>query len=377
MTPDEFKQRISLGEDARTEFKEEPVRPDALAAAIVSFANSAAGGAILLGVADDGRPAGVADADTATVRIDDICRQNVEPPLTNVTIERHRLGDATLLAVYVPRGPQRPYRTSSGIYYVRGTAGRRIATRQELLEIYQSSQALFPDEMAVEDAGPGDLDPDYLRALRPELQGLAEPELLRTLVNLKILFDTDHPTLGGLLCFGKEPQRLRSYARITAIRQRGTDVTEDFIDRREIGGHLERQLRDAEDFVRRHLPGPAAGSARPIYPPPVEAVDEALVNAAAHRDYLAAAQIRLFIFDDRVEVISPGRLLNDVSPELMRHGCHVVRNPVVFSHLARLRLATDAGRGVPTMFTVMRARGLPEPEIVPAGAELRVVLKLT
>ena len=113
-----------------------------------------------------------------------------------------------------------------------------------------------------------------------------------------------------------------------------------------------------------------------IYTPPIEAVDEAVINAIAHRDYGLAAQTRLFIFDDRVEVVSPGRLLNSVSAELMRHGCHLVRNPVIFGQLARLRLATDAGRGVPNMFTRMRAASLPEPEIMPTGAELRVILRL-
>ncbi|MBI4613862.1 MAG: transcriptional regulator, partial [Planctomycetes bacterium] len=184
------------------------------------------------------------------------------------------------------------------------------------------------------------------------------------------------PTLGGLLCFGGEPQARRPYARITAIRHRGTEVSEDFLDRREIGGNLESQIRGAQEFLRQHLLAPTPGGAQPIHPPPLEAVNEAIVNAVAHRDYFQPAQVRLFVFDDRVEAISPGRLLNSVTVELMRYGCHVVRNPLIFGHMARLRLATDAGRGVPSMIGLMRARGLPEPEILQTGVDLRVVFRL-
>ncbi|MBI5244349.1 MAG: putative DNA binding domain-containing protein [Elusimicrobia bacterium] len=375
MTGNDLKARIRLGEDARAEFKDARVHPDDLAAAIVSFANTA-GGEIIVGVADDRTLRGVADPDQAVLRIDNICRQNVEPPLTNVTIEKHDLDGVTILVVQAPRGPQRPYRTNKGVYYVRGAAGRRIATRQELLEIYQSAGALYPDEMAVEDGSFADVDKEYLLSVSPELRELKGPDLIRSLINMKVMFDAGHPTLAGLLCFGRDPQALRPYARITAIRHKGTTITEDFLDRREIGGSLERQIREAQDFVRQNLPGSLAGQALPIHPFPAEAVDEAIINAAAHRDYFASAQARLFVFDDRVEVASPGKLLNSVTIELMRHGCHMVRNPVVFSHLAKLRLATDAGRGIPTMMTLMRAKGLPEPEIEATGIDLRVLFRL-
>ncbi|MBI4614875.1 MAG: putative DNA binding domain-containing protein, partial [Planctomycetes bacterium] len=223
MSPEELRERIRLGEDGRTEFKDERSHPDDLAAAIVSFANSA-GGDLLLGVANDRSVPGVSDPDQAMLRLDNICRQNIEPPLVCVTIQKHLLENSVVLALRVPRGPQRPYRTTKGVYYVRGAAGRRIATRQELLEIYQSALALHPDEMAAEDAGPEDIDPGYLLRVRPEFQHLSQEELIRTLINVKVMFDADHPTLGGLLCFGGEPQARRPYARITAIRHRGTQV---------------------------------------------------------------------------------------------------------------------------------------------------------
>jgi ATP-dependent DNA helicase RecG len=300
----------------------------------------------------------------------------VEPALLHVTMERHLVEQRVVVVVRVPRGPRRPYRTNKGVYYVRGPAGRRIATREELLQIYQSAQALFPDELAVEEADQTALDYDYLVRIRPEFRALGPGELTRTLVNLKLMADAQHPTLAGLVCYGSAPQHFRPYARITAIRLRGTEMSEEFLDREEIAGNIAHQVRRVQGFVRRQFAGIPDSGPAPIYPPPVEALDEAIVNVVAHRDYLALAQIHLFVFDDRVEVIAPGRLLNSVTVEQMRDGCHVVRNPRIFAHLARLRLATDAGLGIPNMIRSVRAKGLPDPEIVPTANDLCVIFRV-
>jgi ATP-dependent DNA helicase RecG len=363
VTTDELRERIRLGEDARTELKDERVHTDALEAAIVSFAN-AAGGVIAIGVADDGETRGVADADALILRIDNVCRNSIEPPYTLHVVEKHALDGRVVLALHVPRGTQRPYRTSRGVYYVRAAASKRMATRQELLDIYQSSLALHPDEIPVEDAGVDEIDRSYLLGVRPELLGLREEGLVRTLVNARILSPERRLTLAGLLCFGQDPQRFRPYARVTAIRHRGVAICEEFLERREIGGKLEAQVRDAMAFVRANVPDL-----------PAPAVDEAIVNALVHRDYLAPAQVRILVFEDRLEVVSPGAPLDSVSVDEMQFGCHVVRNARIFAHLSRLRLTTDAGRGVPSMIGIARERGLPEPALVARGSEFRVVFR--
>ncbi len=375
MNTEEVRERVRLGEDSRTEFKREEVHEDDLAASLTSFANGA-GGMLILGVADDRAVRGVRDPDRTILRIDNISRQNVEPPLTNVTVEKHSIEGNVVLVVHAPRGPQRPYRTNRGVYFVRGAAGRRMATRQELLEIYQSAGSLFPDEIAVEDAGEGDLDRDSLLDVRPELKGMASESMGRALIAMKVMADERHPTVGGLLCFGRDPQQFKPYARITAIRHKGTDVSEEFLDRRELGGTLRRQIAEAQAFLREHLASARHPGPRPIYSMPFDAFDEALVNAVAHRDYLALSQVRLFLFDDRLEVVSPGMLLNTVTIDNVKLGFHLVRNPIVFNHLVRARLATDAGRGIPTMIQRARASGLPEPEFACVGAEFRVTFRL-
>src|SRR5262245_37456096 len=133
MTTDELRERIRAGEDANTEFKDERVQAADLAAAFVSFANSR-GGWVLVGVDNRGNPSGVGNADEVLNRIDDVGRNNVEPPLPAgaITVERHLLGASLILAVNIARGPQRPYRSINGVYYIRALAGRRAATWEEL-----------------------------------------------------------------------------------------------------------------------------------------------------------------------------------------------------------------------------------------------------
>ncbi|MBI3268923.1 MAG: HEAT repeat domain-containing protein [Planctomycetes bacterium] len=315
MTPGDLRDRIRAGEDSRTEFKDDRVWPDELASALVAFANSA-GGLVLLGVGDDRSLRGVSDPDLMLRQVDNISRNNIEPPLSLILVEKVELDSRIILVIEIVRGPQRPYRTNRGQYYLRTAAGRRLATRQELLELYQSAEALQPDELPAEGAGADELDQEYLQRVRPELGDLPAHPLRQALINMKLLTASGHPTIGGLLCFGRNPQQARPYARVTAIRHKGTQISEEFLDREELNGCVEKQIVAARAFLRRHLGQGASTVPSSIYPAPVEAVEEALVNAVAHRDYLAQAQVRVFVYDDRVQIISPGRLLNSVNVEL-------------------------------------------------------------
>ena len=87
---------------------------------------------------------------------------------------------------------------------------------------------------------------------------------------------------------------------------------------------------------------------------PAEALREAVVNAVAHRDYTVAGPIRLFVFDDRVELHSPGRAPNTVDEGAMRAGVHVVRNPYIYARLSDAGLVTRAGSGIPRIVKLVR-----------------------
>ncbi len=106
-----------------------------------------------------------------------------------------------------------------------------------------------------------------------------------------------------------------------------------------------------------------------------EAVREVVVNAVAHRDYsISGSQIRLFVFNDRLEVRSPGRLPNTVALENIRLGLHAARNPVLYTHLAQMGYMKRVGIGVPTMIRLCRALSGREPDLELVGEEFRVTI---
>jgi ATP-dependent DNA helicase RecG len=144
----------------------------------------------------------------------------------------------------------------------------------------------------------------------------SEIPLERLLVNMRLLVPDVSGSLrlsiAGLLLFGKKPQDALYSARISAVRWLGTEAGEEILDRKEITGRLPQQIDEAESFILRNtkLSTTITGvqqSDHYEYPRP--AIREVLVNAVAHRDYsIEGAQILLYVFDDRIEIRSPGHI---------------------------------------------------------------------
>jgi len=388
MDPAAIERALRLGEDSLTEFKSverSGFRLDAhdLAKAIVALANLR-GGMVLVGVEDDGRPTGVgtpAQADALMRQISQVCQLGVHPAITCPTVRTEAAG-VHILVVEVPEfGPDRPYREAKGAYYVRDGNRSREATRDELVRLLQSVDHHL-DEQPVEGATRADLDEvavrDFLTLAYRGLESSGDP--LRYLPPLRCLDErTGVPTVAGLLFFGREPARWLPDARISAARLPGTAFGTQFLDRKEFAGRLLEQLDGVLAFLRLHLPAAShvEGMNRVEEGIPDEALRESLANALAHRDYRAASQIRVFVFDDRAEIVNPGTLLNRLTLDSVRvGGISQRRNPVVASLLARARLRENFGLGVPEMVALMRARGLPEPELSVDGGHFRVVLRL-
>ncbi len=383
MEEQELENRIRLGEDSQTEFKREEVATDALEVAMVAFAN-AQGGKLIIGVSDDGRVTGVAASDKLLQRIDNIALNSIRPSLL-VTAAKSRVQGKVVVVVDVPRGPQRPHSTHDGRYFIRTASGHAHATRQGLLELFISSGSVRPEEMSVTEAEISDLDDDYfmrfLRKANPTVAAeIAEGRLdrNRVLQNMKFAKET-HPTIAGLNCLGREPARCVPYFMTSALRFKGTGVSGEILSRKDFGGKIEVQVLQAAEFVQACLPSPSRVEGfRSELPSsvPETAIREALVNAVAHRNYLSSSQVRVLVFDDRLEIVSPGRLVNTVTIESMRYGVHVPPNPVILSFLQRIGLATNSGTGVPRMWQVMKENGLPEPEFQQVGPDLKVILRL-
>ena len=379
----ELQQRIETWEDLHTEFKEWPVRPVELAATLVAFANTD-GGQLILGIADD-RPG-------EFPRINDqVACQNCEPPLTVVQETVRADSGAVVVVVNVPKGDQRPYRTIRGDFYIRTSSGRRRASRQELLRLFQAVESLAYDETVVLRATTADLSAQAFDRFLRQAYGRAlrdfDISYEQLLLNWRLLQEregTQHPTVAGLLFFGWEPQRFLPQAHVVAARIPGNDLSAVPSDTEQIQGSLPTLLDDAIRFLRAHLltPHRIRGFEPEAYPElPEDALRETLVNALAHRDYTIPAPVRLFVYDDRVEVRTPGGLPNSVTIEAIKLGAaHVLRNPTLYTLFSRLGLVTGIGsgrfpkRGVFRTIQWVREATGQEPTIVEVGNELFVAL---
>jgi ATP-dependent DNA helicase RecG len=206
----------------------------------------------------------------------------------------------------------------------------------------------------------------------------AEVPLPRLLENMRFVVRDveDHArlSLAGLLLFGKRPQDFLYYARISAVRWQGREAGESLIDRQEITGRLPEQIDHAVAFIERNTPlatiiKDVQHTDRPQYPRPV--LREAVVNAVAHRDYsVTGAQILLYVFDDRVEVRSPGGLPNTVTLDNIRTHYSKARNETIARVLFNLGYVNSLGSGIPRMIRLMRQHVGREPELDVIGQSI-------
>ena len=383
-----LEKKIRLGEDSRTEFKgvaqsKHRLAPADIAKAVVSLANTA-GGVILIGVESDGKATGTGTAvqtDALMRQVSQACQDSVQPAIACV-LEKAEIGGVTLLLVEVPAfSSGRPYRASH-VYYVRDGSVSREATRDELVSLLQSQDHHF-DEQSVKDAKVDDLDPMAIQRAFALLYGGVDPkEASRYLRALGCVDDDETPTVTGLLLFGRNLSQWLPDARVSAVRIEGTVISSTFLDRQELAGRLTEQIDASAVFLQRHLgsPSEAPGWERIERPGPGRipqpALREAVLNALAHRDYKMTSQTRIFVFDDRVEVVSPGGLLNRLTLESIRlGGVSQRRNPCIAALLVRLQRRENLGFGVPEMVRQMTDQGLPEPQFALHGGHFRVVLR--
>lgn len=385
MTLEELEKKLRLGEDATTEFKsvvEKNYQVDTkdIARAITCLANTK-GGVLLIGVNDDGTVSGAGTMDQVDAlmrQVSHTCQNNVQPPIFCV-IQKFEVQGEAVLAVEVPRfSADRPYHTG-GKYYVRDANLCREARRDEMVRLLQSADYHF-DEEPVEGARLEDLDTGAVRAFLGSIYD--EPDLetnwTHLLSALQCLDRNGTPTVTGVLLFGREPQRWFRDAHISAVLFRGTEMTSEFADRKEIKGRLLEQLEDAVTFLKKNVRAPShvEGLERVEEGLPEKVLREAVLNAVAHRDYRAASQVRIYVFDDRVEIVNPGELLNQLTLDGIRvGGISQRRNPVLAGLLARAR-REHMGMGVPEMIRLMKARKLPPPEYIVSAGHIRVVFRL-
>lgn len=366
-TRSDLLEKIRLGEDGFLELKEvrfagEKIRGPSqadLADEMAAFANSA-GGVLVLGVEDKSRevvgiPLERLDALESLVR--EACEQSVKPSLAPI-IERMTLPDTggseqPVIRIDVSRSLF--VHQSPGGYMQRVGSSKRPIPPDQLARLFQQrsqSRLIRFDETPVTKALMADLDEVLWKRFVPSQHHKA-PETVLDKLAMAARDDQDvwRPTVAGLLMASHEPQRFLPGAFIQAVAYQGTRALPEAEkayqrDAQDITGPLDRQILGACDFVRKNMQVAArkrsAGGREDLPQFDLLAIFEAVTNAVAHRDYsMGGAKIRLRLFDDRLELYSPGMLPNTMTPESLPYR-QAARNEALTSLLARCPIEDDA-----------------------------------
>ncbi len=384
LTKLELLEMIAGGEDSTVEFKEEVSQRTSTANEMIAFANTH-GGRLLIGVADDGQLVGVSDPDQLAQQIINIGRHNCCPALYP-TVDYIQVDDKTVVVVEIPRRLGPPHENNNGQCYIRVGPTKRLATPQERARLLQQAGLYAFDETPVFGTSLDDLDTEAFRVYYEHFTNESLDEihipLPQFLQNSRLVCAVEGQlvlTVAGLLVFGKRPQQAMRHSRISAIRFLGQVAGEEIADHQEIEGRLPQLIDQAEVFLVRNtlFSGRIEGfrrTDRPQYPR--EVLREAIVNAVAHRDYsIAGAQIRLLIFDEAIQVHSPGTLPNTMTLETIRAYNHVSRNDLITQFLSRMGYMKDFGTGIPRMIRLMKQHNGTEPDFQLQGQEFVVRLQ--
>lgn len=359
-----LKDMISRGESVALEFKSAAVRSESLARELCAFSNGV-GGTILIGVDDDGAVSGIEHASELEARVMNVARTMVEPVVSpNATVLE--LDGKKILVVDVLKGPHKPYQTNEGKFMIRVGSTNRQASQAELMRLFQLGGMFHYDAVEIPGSSIRDLAWPRLGAWFEQYgisyQGESAEEQVRLLIHADILGSNTQVTLGGLLMFGSQTQAFLPNACISWARFAGTDLDAELIDRQVLNGTLDSQVDTALALIRSHQPEHSRieGAQRLVISPviPDKVLRELLVNAVVHRDYsIQGSRIRVFQFADRLEILSPGRLPNTVSPEKMLVGVSYSRNPIVLKFMENMRYVDKLGRGIPMVAKECRQLG--------------------
>ena len=364
--------QLRAGEDSAWEFKQivftghRPIRPsrDDWADEIAAFAN-ARGGVLLCGVTDDGEAQGMSREQIVALDalLVEVSTDSIKPAVRIHTWHRMLPEGERVLLLEVPESDSQ--HDSPGGSYVRVGASKRRMTNDERLRLAQRrGQARFRwfDEQTVPNTGFRTLDESLWRPLL-SAEGAANPEA--ALARLALLAPDEagvtRATVTGVLLCTRNPEEWLPNAGIMATHYRGRDCASGQIDAREIIGPLNRQIADAMVFVARNMRVAARKEPARVDMPQYSdrALFEALVNAVAHRDYsMRGSRIRLSMFEDRLEIQSPGSLPNNLTVDSMATR-QAARNQTLTSMLGRMPVGGIQGSEDRRYFMERRGDGVP------------------
>ncbi|MBU2444346.1 MAG: putative DNA binding domain-containing protein [Bacteroidetes bacterium] len=357
MEPIEIIDIIAKGESSTVQFKERLPHPDSLAQEMAAFSNTE-GGIIILGVNDKtGALNGLSfqEIQSTNRQLVDVATHKVFPPI-NIKTETVTANGQNIIVVYINEGPGKPYKDHNGIIFVKnGSDKRKVISNEELMRILQSSGNIAADEEPVANTTNNDIDIDFFKSFVQKKTGKSFDDVgqsLPQILNNMGFAKNDKLTLAGLLLFGKKPQAFKPIFSVQCIAFVGNDVAgKEYRDSEPpFEGNLSALYDKTMNFILRNLRRvqvEKSFNSLGELEIPKEALEELVVNSLIHRDYFIKSAIKVFIFDNRIEIISPGKLPNRLTIEQIKLGTSIVRNAILFSNARYLLPYIGVGSGIP------------------------------
>lgn len=384
-------EEILSGESKTVEFKQElPDKSDKYMKSIVAFSNTS-GGKLIIGIEDKIRKVvGVPDdkafeiIDSITNAISDSCTPQIIPDTTLQTIK-----GKTVVVVTIYPGRQRPYYITSlgkeNGTFIRTSGSSRRADSAQIKELeFEGANRHFDQTYSightVSEEQISNLCSDMKRRALKVCESEQEKNTIkeitkRNLISWGLLTEREgelFPTNAFILLTENDfPQ-----AKIQCAVFKGTSRN-IFIDKREYIGPIQDQIEEAYQFVLRNirLGATISGLYRvDHYELPIEGIRELICNAVTHRSYLDEGCVQIALFDDRLEVTSPGMLFGGLSIEDLKAGQSRPRNRGIASAFVAMKIIEQWGTGIPRIIEICKEYELQEPEFIEIGMDFRVNL---
>ena len=355
MNPQSLSDLIARGEGSTTEFKQ--AMSSGLGREICAFAN-ATGGVILLGVSDVGEIVGVADHNQLKSRVQSTAR-SADPP---ISVEVESVGE--VLCVVVPRQERKPY-SFGGRFFIRDGASSQQMSNEEVENLFYAVGRLHFDKKPCGTFSmESDLDDETWARFSERAKVPLAMDRVVALRNLGLVDTQDRMTHAGAWLLARDIRMFTTCAHVSCALFMGTEKVR-ILDRRDFHSDIPTMIAEVVawiltkinvEYIIKHVRREERAEL------PEEALRETVVNAVAHRDYRSTANVQIYIFKDRIEIVSPGGL-----PEGMEEADlgtkSVPRNPLLFSMLYRMDVVEQIGSGIRRIRQLCREHEAAEPVI--------------
>jgi predicted HTH transcriptional regulator len=358
----ELIERVSNGEDSYTQFKEQAVTAKDLAKEFVAFSN-AEGGVVIFGIANDGEIKGLSTDEVEKIGqlVGNTGQENVKPPI-HPLIQNMTIDDKKVMVVFIKNGTSKPYKTSSGVFYTKSGADKKIISDEELRRLFAESKRLYADEEIVVGSDISDLnseqfynflEKDDIKIYEEVKQGTLS---LSSVLENRELLKNEQLTLAGNLIFGINPQKYNSSFYIDCVYFDGNDISVNkFISKSTIKGSFEKLFNDSLAFVVSNLTKKQVDdefNTEGELEVDERVLTELIVNALVHRDYYINSSIKIFMFHNRIEIVSPGKLTNSLTVDKIKSGISIHRNPILNSICKTVLPYSGYGSGIKRVLSV-------------------------